>query len=123
MSFANKWLRHLEDQGRTVVTLEKRGKVPEYTPYTTVENVFGVKTIQQHVVYDRGMKVSNKVGVSPVNVNEVVVGTNGGLTFFVKKNKTIKVNHMESLSDEEKEAMKKEAEDCGYSVTEFMKYL
>lgn len=120
MSFAGRWLRYLENQSRTIDSLEIRGKVPEDTPTTTVVSDFGTKRIKQVLAYNKGMRIPNKASVKSVNVNEVVIGTNEGFTYIVGNDRTIVVNHMKSLSNKEKKAMEKEAESCGYHIDAFI---
>jgi hypothetical protein len=123
MSFANEWLRYLESRkGEWVRHLMLVGDIHEDMPYTEIS--IDTEGLKQYLPHKEGMRIPDKIGIDPIETKSVEIITSDNLTFYISKDKKMRIRYADSsgrgFSDEKKKALIKEAKNHGYKVTEFV---
>jgi hypothetical protein len=119
MSFAERWVRYLEEKGM-IIDLFLIGDVPKDTLYTKIYTEDG-KIYQQLEHWD-GMRIPDEIKITPIAVREVEVRT-GRYNFHIEKEENGEVSMeiryvsaTEDLTHKEEKEMINKAKKLGYRV-------
>lgn len=126
MSFANEWLRYLEGmKGDWINYIIIRGNRTGNMPHTEISIDKEGGEVKQTCSHRRGMKIPDKIGIKPIETKSVEIDIPGGFTFYISKDRKMRIKYAdfsgECLSAEKERTWKREAENRGYEVVEFIK--
>jgi hypothetical protein len=123
MSFAEKWLRYLEEENFLIldVILISEQRERKYTQIW-----MGGGKITQYLSHQPKMKIPDKISFKPVAVRSVDIATDK-YTFYITKEKngkaSMKIRYLnaggEGIKPEEKEKIINKAKELGYKVKSF----
>jgi hypothetical protein len=118
MSFAERWLRYLEEKGIPISSLFLIGDRPSEIPYTKIEIN---NNVEQFLPYNINMKISDEIKITPVPVKGVKIHTNDYI-FDIDKDMSMKIVCIKNANDigvGEKEEIINKARELGYKVKSF----
>ena len=119
MSFANKLLRYLESRkGEWTRYLILKGKRPEDMDETKIST--DAETVKQVYYHKRGVGIPDKIKITPIDVEAVEIGMSDGFTFYVSKNRKVRIRYADyrgmGLSKEKEKELMEKARELGYEV-------
>jgi hypothetical protein len=121
MSFANEWLKYLRGEEVIISNLILKGKRPENAPHTEI-SVRGEEVKQLYTIENESLP--DVISIQPVEVREVEIQTSGGFTYYISRNKKMKIKYANcsgvGLDVEKKDNIIKEAKKRGYKVERFI---